>query len=365
MNIRAAIARPGEPFLIDACTLGEPAANEVLVELEACGVCHTDLSAQKQILGTRLPAVLGHEGVGRIRALGPGVDGFALGDRVLMSFGACGACARCRGEMSAYCEHSLRFNLFGQRVDGSSPIAWRGRTITGHFFGQSSFATHAVVASANLVHLDEDLPGPLMAPLACGVQTGMATMHEVLRVGPGDRVAVFGCGTVGLAAIMAAKIAGCETIAAVDLRSRRLALAEALGATALVCNSEASPETLARALRGITHAFDNTGHPDVIALAYDSLAPRGQLALAGVSPRDARITLDPNRLMASGRSVRGTVEGDAHPPSFVPRMIAWYRSGLLPIEQIVSIYPFAQINEAVADMLSGAVVKPVLHMPSQ
>ncbi len=365
MRIRAALARAGQPFTIEDCELDSPSSNEVLVRVEACGICHTDLSAKDHGYGTPLPAVLGHEGVGRIEAIGEGCVGLEIGQRVVMSFGACGRCSSCSEGMPAYCRHALDFNLLGRRLDGSSPIRCADQPITGHFFGQSTFASHALACATNLVPVPEDLPIAAMAPLACGVQTGMGAVINVLRAGPADSIGIFGCGTVGLAALMAAKIAGCSRIVAVDLREDRLALARRLGATDLIDSSrESLADALAR-LHGLTLGFDNTGKPEVIEAAFAALRPRGQLALAGVGPRGSSVRIDTNRMMATGRALRGTVEGDADPRSFIPRMIAWYRSKALPLDELVVTYPFDRINEAAADMQSGRVVKPVLLMPER
>lgn len=362
MKITAAIARRGEPFVLEECELGEPRAGEILVRVLACGVCHTDLAARDHDLGTPLPAVLGHEGVGEILALGEGVDEFAVGDRVLMSFGSCGRCAKCRGGAPGYCK-SAWLSFRGTRADGSSPIVRDGASITGHFFAQSSFATHAVASVNNVVRLEDDLPPALMAPLACGVQTGMASVMIALGATAEDSLAVFGCGTVGLSAIIAGRILGCRTIVAVDLDDGRLALASELGATHAfnARTTENLPKAL-RALGGVTRALDCTGVPDVMAIAFGALQPQGVLACAGVSKPGATLPLDLGQLLFTGKSVRGTIEGDAVPREFIPKMIAWYREGRLPLDKLVRTYAFADIETAVADMRSARTVKPVLVM---
>lgn len=362
MEILAAVARLGAPFSLETCSLTPPGPHEVLVRVEACGICHTDLSAKNGVIATPLPAVLGHEGVGRIEALGPGVEGFTRGDRVLMSFGACGECRACRDETPAYCRNMATFNLKGRRLDGSSPISLGDEPITGHFFAQSAFASHAVARITNLVRLDDDLPPVLMAPLACGVQTGMASVLEVMKPTPQSRIAVFGCGTVGLAAILAARICGCEQILAVDLQPSRVALAKELGASVGVVSGRDDLKAAVKQMGGIHHAFDTTGQPRVIETACKLLLPRGQLVCAGVSPMDATLQLNAMQLVFSGGSLRGTIEGDANPRTFIPRMIAWYRAGKLPLEKLVTTYLFRDINKAVADMAEGRVVKPVLRM---
>jgi aryl-alcohol dehydrogenase len=361
-SIRAAVARAQQPFVIETVELDEPRAHEVRVELEACGLCHTDLHAKDHDYGTPLPAVLGHEGVGRIEATGPGVQGFEIGDRVVMSFGACGECPSCCDRMPAYCRHAIDFNVLGRRRDGSSPLSSREGPLTGHFFGQSSFATHAIACATNLVRVPNDIPAAELAPLACGVQTGVGAVVHSLDAGPADTIGIFGCGTVGLAAVMAARIVGCERIVAVDVRDERLELALTLGATDIINNARTKLPVALRELGGLTLAFDNTGQPEVIEPAFAALRVRGRMVLAGVSPRNSTLRIDPNRMMGGGRTLRGTVEGDADPTRMIPRMLEWVRAGQLPIGRLVTCYPFEQIDAAANDMLAGRVIKPVLVM---
>ncbi len=364
MKIVAAVARPREPFALAECELAEPGPRELRVKVEACGLCRTDLSAKDHDYGTPLPAVLGHEGVGRVEALGDEVDGFAIGQRVLMSFGACGRCGECRQRMPAYCARAMDFNVFGRRPDGTGPITLEGQAITGHFFGQSSFASHAVVSTTNLVPLADDLPPTLMCGLACGVQTGVGAALNVLRVEPRDVLVVAGCGTVGLSAVMGAVIAGCASIIAIDRSDARLEVARSLGATRVINNRGLDRDALKRQLRqlGPTRAVDSTGAPEVIEAVFAALRRRGVLALAGLSRARTRISIDANRLMSSGRVIRGTVEGDADPRVFIPQMIAWYRRGQLPLEALVTSYPFVQINRAAEALDRGRAIKPVLFM---
>lgn len=363
MKIRAAIARPKEPFILEECELDTPLPREVLVRVEACGICHTDLTAYDGLLGTPLPAVLGHEGVGRIEAVGEGITHVAVGDHVVMSFGACGTCAPCGEGMPAYCRHAADFNMLGRRRNGKSPIEWLGQPITGHYFGQSSFATFAIAAAENVVPFPEDLPPALVAPLACGVQTGMGSVVNVLEAKPHDSIGIFGCGTVGLSAVIAARKVGCERVVAIDLLPNRLELAIALGATHTIDASREDVPAVLRQIGGLHCAFDNTGVPTVVETAMNALRPRGRIAIAGLSARGAKIQVDLNRWMLGGRSLRGTVEGDANPRAFIPKMIDWFCQGKLPLDKLVTVYPFEAINEAIADMRSGKTIKPVLYMP--
>lgn len=362
MKIRAAIARAGEPFALADCELEPPRRGEVLIKIEACGICHTDLAMAEHGHGPPLPAVFGHEGVGVVLALGEGVTRVAVGDRVLMSFAACDECASCLSGHPSYCRRGAELNLSGRRADGSSPLSCDGRPVSAQFFGQSSFATHAVVATPNLIRLADDLPIAAMTGLACGVMTGVGAVVNVLRAGPDDTLAVLGCGAVGLSAVMAARRSGCRRIVAVDIRPARLDAARELGATDLVDNTR---DDAARTLRQLapTLAFDTTARPDVITAALAALRPRGSLVLAGLAPRDQTLELDVNRLMMSGKTIRGTAEGDAEPRSFILQLIEWYRAGELPLDRLVTTYPFEQINDAAADMRAGRAIKPVLLIP--
>lgn len=361
LDITAAIARRGEPFRLEPCQLGAPGPGEVRVRILACGICHTDLAARDHDLGTPMPAVLGHEGVGVVEALGPGISEFAPGDTVLMSFGSCGQCSKCRSGAPGYCK-SAGLSFRGTRADGSSPVSLDGQAITGHFFAQSSFATHAVASVNNMVRLAPDLPPALMAPLACGVQTGMASVVIALAAGAADSIAIFGCGTVGLAAVMAARIVGCRTIVAIDIQDSRLELARELGATHVINSANEATGKVLRSLGGVTRAFDCTGVPEVIQTAFNALQSQGVLVCAGVSKPGSQVSIDLGALMYAGRVIRGTIEGDAVPREFIPRMIAWYRAGLLPLEKLVTTYEFSEINQAVSDMLTARIVKPVLIM---
>ena len=361
MKITAAVVNEvGSEFVLDECELEPPRAGEVLVKIEACGVCHTDIAARDQHVPVPLPAVLGHEGVGRIEALGEGVSEFAVGDRVLVSFGSCGKCSNCENRAPGYCDHGGAFIMNGSRIDGSSPMTRAGRAITGHFFAQSSMATHAIAATQNMVKIPDNLPAELAAPLACGVQTGVGAVMLSMEAKANKAIVVLGCGTVGLSAIMAAKIVGCSPIIAVDLVPSRLALARELGAThALTGDTATLAEELVK-LGGVDYALDTTGVPAVATAAFNAMKAQGTLACVGVAKPDTELQLDFNMLMATGRRVRGVIEGDAVPREFIPRLISYYEQGLLPLEKLVVTYPLAAVNQAVSDSLSGKVVKPVL-----
>jgi aryl-alcohol dehydrogenase len=356
MDIQAAVTETaGGAFRIERLTIEAPGPDQVLVRIVACGVCHTDMVMRDGALPVPFPAVFGHEGAGVVETVGPGVTGLAPGDHVLLSFDSCGACSACSDHQPGYCPEFFPRNFLGALQPGQGGLRRSGERIGSNIFGQSSFATYALAHPRNVVKVDADLPLHLLAPLGCGIQTGAGTVLETLRLKPGQSIAIFGAGAVGLAAVMAAVIAGAGRIALLDRHRHRLELGRELGAT----ESAESPDTLTGPF---DHIVDTTGAPALLGAAVDLLAARGTLALVGAYPSDPRLSIDASAIMSMGRRIVGVVEGGIDPQRFVPDLIDHYRAGRLPMEKLVRTYPFAAIDEAVHDSESGAVIKPVLLM---
>ncbi|MER5770864.1 NAD(P)-dependent alcohol dehydrogenase [Streptomyces sp. NPDC001985] len=366
--VRAAVVREkGGPFVFEALTLDTRLRpDEVLVRVVATGVCQTDIHVRDQYLPTPLPAVLGHEGAGVVERVGGAVTTVAPGDRVVMSYQACGHCAPCRSGNPAYCALSFPLNFGGARLDRSNALsAPGGEEIHGHFFGQSSFATHSLATERNVVKVGDEVPLELLAPLGCGIQTGAGAVLNSLRVEAGASVVVIGTGTVGLAAVMAAKVAGASPVIAVDIVAERLDLARELGATHTV---NARDEDTAARIGEITgggadYVLEITARPEMLTLAVDALAPLGTAALIGGAPAGAHAPVNMNALLG-GRSLRGIAQGDSIPQLFIPQLIELYRSGRFPFDRLITPYGFDRINEAVDDTRSGTVIKPVLRIGS-
>ncbi len=351
-SITAAVLRaPGREPVLEPLTLEGPRPGEVLVRIAASGVCHTDIGFLDS--GASGPVILGHEGAGVVEEVGADVSGLAPGDHVVLSFASCGACAECLAERPAHCENFWELNFGFSRLDGTNAY---GPDVRGHFFGQSSFASHSLTTPRNLVKVDPILPLELLAPLGCGLQTGAGTVVNSLAVKAGQSVLVLGTGTVGLAAVMAASYLGAEPIIAVDLHPRRLDLALELGATHAVGNRG---EGLGRRIRdiagkGVDHVLEITGDPELNRLGRELLAPGGGMAL---------LTGDsgPGEL-PGGRRIFGVIQGDAVPQRFIPWLIELNLTGNFPYHRLLRHYPFKDINRAVADSKRGAAVKPVLRM---
>ncbi len=366
MKITAAVARaPHDPFSIEEVELGELRDDEVLVRVAAVGVCHTDL-IMKAVGMVPLPAVLGHEGAGVVERVGSAVSKVAPGDRVTLTFMSCGDCPRCNAGDPAYCHRMFPLNFGGKRMDGRSTItASNGSEVSSNFFGQSSFATHCIAYQQNVVKLDADMPFELAAPLGCGVQTGAGAILRSLDCAPGSSLLVVGGGAVGLSSVMAAKLRGCGRIIVMEPHASRRTLALELGATDVLDPADA-PE-LAPAVRGIEaqgvdYIFDTTGNPDLLNGLLDCLASKGTLGTVGGSPPGSTMPNLLARLVPLGLTIRGILEGDSDPDTFIPELIGHYRAGKFPVDRLVATFPFPEINQAIADQHHGKCVKVVLLM---
>jgi aryl-alcohol dehydrogenase len=366
MRITAAVtAVPGAAFKLEPVELDAPRPDEILVRISAVGVCHTDLVARDGAMPFSMPAVLGHEGAGVVEAMGSAVTKVAPGDRVALTFRSCGQCERCRSGDPAYCYTMPMLNYIGMRPDGSKALHQGETAVSSNFFGQSSFATHALAYERNVVKLPPDIPFDLAAPLGCGVQTGAGGAMLALACPAGSSLLVTGGGAVGLSAVMGAAIQRCGTIIVVEPHASRRALATELGATHVI-DPAASPEPAAavRAIlpHGVDFAFDTTGRPEILTAIMAALAPKGVLGVVGIPPPGAAMPGDLGTVLTFGQSVRGIIEGDSDPDTFLPTLIDHWRARRLPLEKLVRTFPFDQINEAIDAQHRGDCVKVVLTL---
>lgn len=367
MKIKAAVCRtPRAPLTIETLDLEDPRDTEIRVRVVATGVCHTDMVVRDGLLPTPQPVVLGHEGAGIVEQIGKSVTKVAVGDHVVMTFNSCGHCPSCSDNAAAYCHEFFPRNFFATRADGSSPLSKDGAPVHGNFFGQSSFATHALCHERNIVKVPKDAPLELLGPLACGVQTGAGAVINALQVRAGSSFAVFGAGSVGLSAVMAARVVGATTIVAVDVNDARLAFAREVGATHAINSRH---ENVIEAMQklpggGLNFALDTTGLGAVIRSAVMCLAPRGTCGVLGASPLGSEITLDEVHFMSGGRRLIGIVEGESVPDLFIPMLVELQAQGRFPFDKMVKFYSLEQINEAIHDSEAGHTIKPVLRISS-
>ena len=353
-------------FRFQDLQLDEPRPTEVLVRVVACGICQTDLHVRDQDYPVPLPLVLGHEGAGVVEAVGSGVGSVKPGDHVVISYPSCQNCRYCRSGRNAYCEHSFELCFGAARLDGSQGVHGSddAKPVHGHFFAQSSFSTYALADVSNLVRVPNDLPLERLAPLGCGFQTGAGAVLKALKVEAGASLAIIGTGSVGLAAVMAARIASAGVIAAVDITAGRLALARDLGATHVINAREEDLEERLREIapQGFDYVLEVTAKPEILVLAVRVLAPLGVAALVGGAPKGVAAPIELDTLLNGGRTVRGIVQGDAVPQLFIPEMIEHHRAGRFPFDRMLSFYDFKDIETAIADMQAGQVIKPVLRI---
>jgi aryl-alcohol dehydrogenase len=253
-------------------------------------------------------------------------------------------------------------NFGGLRPDGTTPLSQNGGSISGRFFGQSSFSEYALADERSAIKVPRDLPLEVLGPLGCGVHTGAGTVLNALALRPGQTLAVFGTGSVGLSAVMAARLAGAARIIGVDVVPSRLRVAEELGATDVVDATVDDPVQVIKELtgHGVDFAVNTTGAPFVYTQSVKALAPRGTAAFV-TSPRGEWVP-DMFGILVGGQSVRGVVGGDANPSLFIPMLIDYFRGGRFPFDRLIRFYPFDEIAQAFRDSESGETIKPVLMM---
>jgi aryl-alcohol dehydrogenase len=353
-KIKAAVLRKKGPLKIESLEMEGPRDEEILVRLVASGICHTDIAFCDGWEQSDNAVVLGHEGAGVVEKVGKKVKGLKRGDHVVLSYQSCGRCRQCRSGHPAHCQHFYEANFGFQRLDGSNSLQRSG--VRGHFFGQSSFATHSLATERNLVKVSKDLPLELLSPLGCGLQTGAGTVMNSLKVSKGASIAVFGTGSVGLAAVMAARLVGAYPIIGVDIKPKRLQLALQLGATHTIDNRRQDVAARIGDITGsgVDYVVETTASPQMHQLAIDVLNPRGVVALlTGESGTDS---------LPEGRKTLGIIQGDAVPQEFIPKLIQLYKAGQFPYNRLLKFYDFGEINKAIADSKRGDTIKPVLRI---
>ena len=337
MKIEAAlISEKGQAFQIKELELDPPKDNEVLVRVVACGVCHTDEAARQQLLPVPLPAVFGHEGCGIVEELGPGVTDFNKGDRVGFSYAFCGKCEACREARPYGCENNRMLNFGGVYLDGTKRMH-DGEEDISVFFGQSAFASHAIVNVNNLTPVPDGVEMKLVGPLGCGIQTGAGAVMNYLKPKPASSIIVTGCGTVGYSAIMAAKIAGCTTIIACSRTPSKLELAMELGATHTINSREVQsvPDEVRKITRtGTDYAIDCTGSGESVRQSLNCTRSLGVCVVLGAT-EELTIHVE-GELMGVNKTLVGLVEGASVPQVFIPKLLEYYKNGAFPFDRIIS-----------------------------
>lgn len=358
-NIKAAVS-PGQgaPPVIQDVVLCDPAPDELVIEVKAAGICHTDIGISGW---AEAPGVYGHEGAGIVVECGRDVTRFKPGDRIVATFGYCGQCRNCADEHPAYCFDNIALNIEGKRGSGPALCMPDGTPVGGSFFQQSSFATHALVTQRNAVKIPDELDFVTAAPLGCGIQTGAGAVINNFAAQAGRALLVIGCGAVGLSAIMAGKIAGCAPIIAIDVVAERLDIARTMGADhVLAGDDERLAEKIAQLSGGISYALDTAGRQETFELALASLHPGGSLGVLTIPGAFDQPVPHPGGIAFMTTNMLGIIEGDSVPDVFIPWLIEQHGAGALPYDKMIQTYPFEDIADALKAQELGKVIKAVL-----
>jgi alcohol dehydrogenase len=368
MRIRAAVLeRTGAPLVVEELELAPPGPGEVLVRLHASGVCHSDQNAIDGTAETRCPAVLGHEGAGVVEAVGEGVRRVAVGDHVALSWApSCGECAECRRGLPHLCSTAWPAMGTGGLLDGTTRLSRRGEPVY-HYSFISSFADACVLPERSCVPIPRDVPFEIAGLVGCAISTGIGAVWRTAGVRPGDRVAIVGCGGVGLSALLGAVAAGAGTIIAVDVARRKLDFASELGATGTVAWA-GSPEATANAVReasggGVDYAIEASGRTEAMLAAFLSTRARGAAVLIGIPRSDAVLPLPALTIPRMERRVLGSIYGSTYPERDFALTLEMYRSGRLELDRLITHrVALEDVQRGVELLLSGEAIRAIVDL---
>jgi S-(hydroxymethyl)glutathione dehydrogenase/alcohol dehydrogenase len=357
----AVMVAAGAPLHVREVTVDEPRAGEVLVRMAASGVCHSDLHTLDGVQPFPLPVILGHEGAGVVEAIGPHVRGLAPGDHVMLSWVPyCGRCRMCAQGRPSLCE-DLAWSDAGTMMDGTVRFHADGADV--HHYTTSSFSSLSVVPAQSCIPVASDLPLVELSLMGCAVMTGFGAVFNTARVRPGDRVAVIGCGGVGLNVVQAAALAGATTIVAIDVSEAALELARSLGATATVlAGGDDDAEAAIRRHGGgaVDVAFEALGRRDTIELALAVAGRGGQTVLIGMAAPGETAAIDPLAITLEERAVRGCWYGSCRPSVDFPVLIDLYRAGRIRLDAMTSPIALHDVNAAFDALRAGRAGRSVI-----
>jgi Zn-dependent alcohol dehydrogenase len=345
------------PLALKSLTLDDPKPGELLVRIDAAGICHSDLSVVNGDRPRPMPMALGHEAAATVLTLGdPDDPQFAVGDQVVLVFlPSCGACVACASGEGYLCPNAAAANGEGRLMRGGSRLSDCGATVH-HHLGVSAFASHAVVDRRSAVKVDRDIPAETAALFGCAVLTGVGAVMNTAAVRPGESVLVYGLGGVGLAALLGALASGAQPVTAVDPFPEKRALALELGAAQAVTPDEAAQ--LAKA----DVVIETVGKADVLALAYGAARRGGRVVTVGLPYPEAKLEISALSLVADGKTLMGSYMGSSIPARDIPRYIALWRAGRLPVERLLSsISPMNEINQLLDRLEKGEAIRQIVR----
>jgi alcohol dehydrogenase len=350
------------PLSVEEVELGAPRAGELLVRIEAAGVCHSDVSVVDGSRIRPLPMALGHEAAGVVEEVGPGVRDVKPGDHVVLTFvPSCGRCAECSSGRPALCTPAAAVNGAGTLLHGPSLLRDRTGAALHHHLGVSAFARHAVVARESAVVIDPTVPLPVAALFGCAVLTGVGAVLNTAAVRPGQSVAIFGLGGVGLASVLGAVVANAYPIFAIDPVPAKRALALELGATAALAPDEADAAIRSATGTGAEVGFEAAGVPAVLEAAFRATRRGGTTVAIGLPHPSRQVTLPALAFAGEGRTLIGSYMGSAAPQRDIPRYVALWRAGRMAVDRLQSAtLPLERVNDACEALAAGGAVRQVL-----
>jgi Zn-dependent alcohol dehydrogenase len=359
--------KQSQPFRIEEVDLEGPGEGEVLVEVKAAGLCHSDLSVVGGLRKRAVPTVGGHEGAGIVREVGRGVQGLQPGDHVVMTTGAgCGHCAFCAHQRPVLCDNAGLGRARGVLPNGARRLSLNGKPIF-HYSGISSFAQYAVTTPQSVIKADPSVPLEVAAMFGCAVVTGVGAVFNAAKVRPGQSVAVLGLGGVGLNTVMAARIAGASEIIGIDINESKFPLARELGCTSTVLATNPNAVTFVRDIThgGVDYAFEISGARPAMATAFSITRKGGEIICVGLGATTDRFEYQHTMLVSEEKVIRGSLMGSALSERDIPLYLKFYGEGKLPVDRLMSgTFSFAELNENLDKLHDGAVLRQVL-LPHQ
>ncbi len=358
----AVLHQIGGPFSVEEVELLPPEPGEVRVRLAAAGICHSDWHFVTGDLPRDMPLVLGHEGAGIVEEVGDGVTSVQPGQRVILNWApSCGACFYCDRSRPIHCETFWPWRN-GTMPDGSTRLRLNGETVR-QFSTHSTFAEQAIAPAEAVVPIADDIPFDVAALVGCAVTTGVGAAVNTVTIRPGESVAVFGCGGVGLNILQGARLSAAHPIIAVDTDPAKLEIAGQFGATHAVAPGKEGRAQIRDLTdgRGVEYAFEAVGLPAVQEEAFKVIRRGGALVVVGVAPAGSKTTYSGLDLHASEKRILGSLFGSTDPRREFPRLLNLYRDGQLMLDELISKRDrLDQINEAYADLLKGGVKRGVI-----
>ena len=354
--MKAAVVREYGTVEVEDIDVPEPGPRDVLVRVQASGICRSDITALKGAVPVPLPLVLGHEGAGVVERVGTAVTSVEPGDHVVMTItNGCGLCFQCQRGARGLCELNAPRGLAGTMGDGSVKLSKAGEPVH-HYLFQSSLAEYAVISETCAVNIRRDVPFETAALLACGFSTGYGAVTRKAQLGPGENALVIGLGGVGLAVVMSARTAGASTVIGVDRSEAACALARELGATHTIVgapDTDLAAEVRSLVARGVDHAFDVVGTSETINAAFNSLRNGGQAVAIGLADLGAAATVPVFSLIYE-KTLTGVTNGSIRPHLDIPAALDLHMNGQLPIDGLITRrYKIDDISTALHELGSG------------